>query len=299
MRNERCRSDLSIDAIQDIATVQKQRHDKDHDGFSIPSTALSRNYHGPYSLHRAQIQIPKPHFTFWRQQMFDWSCLVVDRYSIHREVVTLSFHLLDRYLTNEILFGMAHNDVTQYQLNGAVIAPPPPPISRDDYQLYSMTCLYIAMKLLIGSMSTTSTGCAKDNKLSVQTFVDMSKQYYSKDVILCTERNVLQSLDWYLNAPTTTCYVRLLLQLFPSETAHQMERTAFYFTDLAIVHSYFCTKKSIDIALASIYHATRLHTVSEQYMQIYRHVMHPVLVYKRDCPEFRQIYLHLAKIHGC
>ena len=55
---------------------------------------------------------------FWREQMFDWSCMVADSYGVmdRTAVIANSFHLLDRYVDSEL---------TSNSL----------PITREDFQL--------------------------------------------------------------------------------------------------------------------------------------------------------------------
>ena len=230
---------------------------------------------------------------------------------------------------------------------------PPQPITREDYQLFSMTCLYIAIKLLVGTttMTTTTTkttttsaaaatttgkngitGTGRSTttnvmKITIQTFVDMSKNYYSKEMIERTERDIVYGLNWHLHAPTSTSYVRLFLQLLslcfvhpmiqPQQILNEIERTAYDITEMAIVHTYFCDEMALDIALASIYHAIRVLPPHNHYNRMHSntgsHPMHdsslssldwcwnmilhqlPFLQYKQECPQFRRVYIELAK----
>ena len=308
-------------------------------------------------------------FALWRQQMYDWSCLVVDKYHIHRECVTLSFNLLDRYICYELSSSSSCSPQRS----------PSPPITRDDYQLFSMTCLYIAIKLLVGTttmMTTTTkttvsagggpsigttattvfhsirgsgngsagsdrstTNVTRTNvtKITIQTFVHMSQHYYSKDVIERTESDIVFGLDWYLHSPTSTSYVRLLMQLVsllplshhPSHhqtTPHasrlslleDIERMAYDITEIAIVHSYFGRDKAIDIALAAIFHALRIQQLYQDYNDmntnrssgLYKTGMItldcywtallrqlPILQQKQSCPNFQRVYIQLAKLY--
>ena len=150
------------------------------------------------------------------------------------------------------------------------------------------------------------------------TFVEMSQNHYSQDLIERTERDIVHGLNWYLHAPTSTSYVRLLLRLvslsFDHHPIHQtilgkIERTAYKITELAIVHTYFCHEMALDIALASIYHALRrqqhhkyytnhFHTVislNHYWNTILYHL--PILQCKQECPTFRRIYTELAKLY--
>lgn len=220
-------------------------------------------------LHEHQRLPPQDQtYTFWRQQMFDWACMVVDSYGMEREVVAVSFNLLDRYLAIESK------------------KPNAPPITRDDFQLFSMTCLYLAVKILE----------SYHRKLSVQTLVDMSKNYYTKEVIEATERDILQALDWYLHAPTGLTYARLLTQLFPGKISFHMETTAATLTEIAVADSFFVACKPSVVGLAAFLHAARLEGMSENLTQQF-HANLQGMIPTKDCPEFRMVYLQLEKLY--
>jgi Cyclin, N-terminal domain len=207
-------------------------------------------------------------YTFWRQQMFDWACMVVDSYGMEREIVAVSFNLLDRYIAIE-----------SSKFNT-------PSITRDDYQLFSMTCLYLAVKILE----------SYNRKLSVQTLVDMSKNYYTKEIIEATERDILKALDWYLHAPTGISCARLLAQLFPETISFHMEATAATLTEIAVADSFFVACKPSVVGLAAILHAARLEGMSDQHIQEF-HTNLQGLIPTKECPEFRIVYLQLEKLY--
>ena len=134
---------------------------------------------------------------YWREQMFDWCCLVVDSYGIQDRsgVVALSFSLLDRFLAHELK--SLQEDAFHE------------PITRDDFQLYSMTALYIAVKLMEG------------RRLTIEALVHMSRFFYKPEDIAATEQEMLTALQWHLNAPTPIGYCRLMWQLFPSQQSNR------------------------------------------------------------------------------
>jgi hypothetical protein len=203
-----------------------------------------------------------------------------------------------------------------------------------------MTCLYIAIKLLVGTTTMTTTtntnttgpsGTTKTKvhvmKVTIHTFVEMSKHYYSRAVMERTERDIVNGLNWYLHAPTSTSYVRLIMQLLSYTFVHPMhetllsliECTAYETTEWAIVDTYFCYEKAIDIALASIHHAIRITQQQQQQYQMlyYRNHHHhrpddvatwmnqywnailyhlPIVQGKLECRTFRRIYMALGKV---
>jgi Cyclin, N-terminal domain len=218
-------------------------------------------------------------FTFWRQQMFDWACMVVDGYGIERETVAVSFNLLDRFVAIEL----------------AKIPHGAPPITRDDYQLFAMTCLFIAIKVLE----------TFHKKLPVQIFVDMSKNYYSKEVIEATERDILHALQWYVHAPTALSYARLLLQLFDGNaTVHvsrRMQAAIVTLTELAVSDSFFVACRPSTIGLAAVLHAARMEGYSDAVLQQFHSGLQEATASAststKDCAEFRTVYRQLEKLY--
>ena len=315
----------SVNTTADARNLPSHHHYHYHSHQSSPPTPLPLRYRYPVVAPVTTTPSSLHPFFFWRQQMYDWSCLVVDSYHIHRECVTLSFNLLDRYLSYEL--SLMHDT----KLGSAVATPPP--ITRDDYQLFSMTCLYIAIKLLVGTTTMTTTvtttsgtdsgSCYSGRsmtsvlKSTIQTFVDMSKHHYSQAVIERTERDIVYGLNWYLHAPTSTSYVRLLMQLLSRRFVHPIhppilgaiERTAYEITELAIVHTtYFCHDTAMDIALAATHQALRIqqhrhynnhiHTVvslDRYWNMILQYV--PIVQCKQECPNFRRLYMELAELY--
>jgi Cyclin, N-terminal domain len=249
-------SAVSMSDVKDVASIDEQQQ-------------LSRSKDWMIRQEVPLKKIPTQTFTFWRQQMFDWACMVVDSYGIERELVANSFNLLDRYISYECS-----------KLDG-------PPITREDYQLFCMTCLYLAVKIEE----------SYNKKLSVQTLVVMSKNYYTKEVIEATECDILRALDWCVHAPTSMSYVRLLAQLFSKPISYQMQAMARTFTEMAVVDSFLCTQKPSYIGVASILHAARIDGMSDSEIQLFRKNIPDILSPRADCPEFRRIYLQLAKLY--
>ena len=207
--------------------------------------------------------------------MFDWSNTVVDSFGMDREAVAVSFNLLDRYLACECA------------KEGC------PEITRDDYQLYSMVCLYIAVKIWE----------TYPRKLSVQVLVDMSKNFYSKQVIETTERDILEALNWHLHPSTAVSFARLLQELLPaaataalsSSSSFHMQATAHTITELAVSDPFFVAFPNSCVGLAALLHAARLEGLSEA-------VLHKFMAETRDLvdtesSDFRAVYLHLEKLY--
>lgn len=240
----------------------------DQEGISdmrkIPSASSLRDVQserGKVSL----TDLTHHNITIWRQQMFDWACMVVDVIGANRESVAASFNLLDRFLVTELRHSRA------------------PPITREDYQLFSMTCLYIATKVM--------DSCP--NKLSVQTLVDMSKQFYTKQVIEQTEMDVLAALNWRIHAPTALCYAKLYSELFQSSSQGTIVPFANLttITEIAVASGSFVACRPSIVGLAAVLIAVRGSTESLQdFLTNQAHLL------PQDGDEFRQVYTHLEKL---
>lgn len=203
-------------------------------------------------------------FAFWRQQMFDWACMVVDSFQIDREIVAVAFALLDRYVSIESMKG--------------------PRISRDDFQLFSMTCLYMAVKILE----------PYPRKIGLDSLVDMSRGFYSEDDIAVTEQEILKTLQWHLHPPTAIAHCRLLWSLLAEEAPFTLQITCTTLTEIAITDASFVSHQSYWIGLASFILACRLEgNIPED--QLRRIVQS--LSLDTSSPEFRSVYTQLEKLY--
>jgi hypothetical protein len=151
---------------------------------------------------RRHSDIQPDSFAFWRQQMFDWACVVVDQYGIsdRSSVLALTFSLLDRYVAHE----HQHDDYALHNNNNNRSSSNTTTITRDDFQLYGMTALYTIIKV---TETTTTTGA----HLSIAALVQMSLGFYSEQDVLSTEQEMFQTLSWRLHAPTPVTFARLFL----------------------------------------------------------------------------------------
>jgi|UniRef100_A0A8J9X8V8 hypothetical protein len=185
-------------------------------------------------------------FSFWRQQMFDWACMVTDCFSIDREVVAASFNLLDRYVARELSSHSSSTCPDDY--SPALVSP----ISREDFQLFSMTCLYIAVKILE----------PYPRKLSLEALVDMSRGFYTPDDIAVTEREIMTALSWHLHPPTAIGFSRMYWSLLAStdatEPSSAVQTTCATLTELAVANAEFIDSPPSLVGLAATVLAYRL-----------------------------------------
>ena len=215
---------------------------------------------------------------FWRQQMFQWSLTVLDSFSMEREAAAVAFNLLDRYISFECSKGG-------------------PAITRDDYQLYSMVCLYIAVKI----------NEPYPRKLSVRALVDMSKSFYSEDVIEATERDILEALNWRVATPTALCYVRLLLEDLKVSTFEPSLRKNAYdhfqaiavtLSEIAVGDAFFVSYPNSCVGLAALLHAAHLEpSITDRCVR--ELVLRTQSIVDTETSEFRAVYAQLEKLWSC
>jgi len=168
-----------------------------------------------------------------RSKMAQWSYQLTDMTSLSRLAVSRSMNYLDRYLvaaatTNLQQQPNANNNNTQ----------PNPIKDKRYYQLLSMTCLYISIKLYeplsmdASLLSEISAGC------------------YTTQEILDMESNILNTLSWKVNGVTSQEYVSLMLGLLdPTKFDYDMDIVG----SLLDVSKYQCELSTLDYDLSTQY----------------------------------------------
>jgi len=168
-----------------------------------------------------------------RSKMAQWSYQLTDMTSLSRLAVSRSMNYLDRYLV------AAATTTQQQQPNANNSNTQPNPIKdKRYYQLLSMTCLYISIKLYeplsmdASLLSEISAGC------------------YTTQEILDMESNILHTLSWKVNGVTSQEYVSLMLGLLdPTKFDYDMDIVG----SLLDVSKYQCELSTLDYDLSTQY----------------------------------------------
>jgi len=244
-----------------------------------------------YELQHHQHRARKcENYRFWRQQMFDWACMVVDSFGMDREIVNIAFNLLDRYVSKEEQEVWSASSSSS---SGPTIVDEPAPedITRDDYQLFAMTCLYLAVKIIQ----------PYPRKIGIEALVDMSRGFYTQEDICVTERDILKSLNWRINPTTSVAYARLYWQIFPQVSSEalkeQMVVTSTTLTEIAVADSFFVTHKPSLIGLSAVVISARLHGLSDAKIQTFLKDITQVLPDLHSDVELATVYRQLELLY--
>ena len=161
--------------------------------------------------------------------MVEWCYQVTDFCKFKRETVAVSMSYLDRFLSTSRSSAIQALEF------------------KRDYQLAAMTCLYIAIKLFeplamdTGMLSSISQGC------------------YSESEILDMEKEILTSLGWRVNGPTSHDFLSHILEVLPS-TANKSDKSIYrtlidfskFQVELAVSDYDLSVQKPSIVALAAI-----------------------------------------------
>lgn len=123
-----------------------------------------------------------------RSKMCQWSYEVTDMTSLSRLAVSRAMHYLDRFLATS---SRTHNNKDARQALH----------NKREYQLASMTCLYISIKLY------------EPLTMDASLLSDISQGCYTTKDITDMENIILNALEWKMNGPTSQEFVSLLLGL--------------------------------------------------------------------------------------
>jgi len=152
-----------------------------------------------------------------------------------RQVVSYAVrHLLDRYLSTscpgETRRALCHD--------------------KGYYQLISLTCLYMAVKLL------------EPQNIGIESLVPLTNHVYSVTDFVKMERTILEALDWRVaHGPLGVEFVGIFLQYLPVNVSDRTSRQLFYQSqyqcELAVSEYQLCSGERPDslVALAALWNA--------------------------------------------
>jgi len=169
-----------------------------------------------------------------RDKMCNWISQLVNFTQIKEKTVYMSMMYLDRFLSSgsKPAVNSIHN--------------------REDYQLATMTSLYLASKL------------HDPIKFSIPMFIHICNDTRSPDQFTKMENDVLEALNWRLNGPTTLCFLEHFFDIIPPEmfststlsTRRTVLKTLFGFSKLYAKQTtndyYFVPMKPSTVAICCI-----------------------------------------------
>lgn len=186
----------------------------------------------------------------WRTRMCEWAYQLVDHFELPRDIVGTCTNLLDRYLAT-------YFSATASQGQGA------PAINKKEFQLVTMCCLYLAMKL------------KGQTRVPLEYMVQLSRGTMNVKQLQDMEMELLTQLAWLVNPPTAYDFLKHYLQLLqptgsrsnflqdmdgammlktpPRLTA--LEDLAAFLVELSVLDYYFVNFRPSTVALAALFNA--------------------------------------------
>lgn len=204
-----------------------------------------------------------------RKLMIKWCYNVIDFFDLGRETVAIAMSYSDRFLDSGQGFVFLQD--------------------TKKYQLLCIVSLYLAVKL------------HESSSLTPKSFVDISRGQYSVNQIEIMERLLLSTLEWRVNPPTISSFVRDYLELIPSSILDRgMRATAYTLaraqTERAMAdYQLLASAEPSKIAFACLYNALEALRISER-PNGYDWVVPFATVVS---PEFLQDHLEAVRIRLC
>ena len=183
----------------------------------------------PTSLKRPRAGITSPPVDAeCRFKMVEWCYQVVDVCEFSRETVAIASSYLDRYMSTDPGLSALYD--------------------RKVFQLASMTCLYMAIKIHEPE--------AMESKIVAQ----LSGGTYSEQQVTDMELEILDAIQWRMNPPTALSFINNFLALLPKGIMKQSDRDVVHglakFQIELAVHDYsFVTVSQSTLAFAAVMNA--------------------------------------------
>lgn len=178
----------------------------------------------------------------WRTRMCEWAYQLVDHFDFPRHIVGNATNLLDRYLAQ--YFSAAQNGV--------------PRIHKKQFQLVTMCCLYVAMKINGSS------------RIPVSYMVQLSRGTVQEEELVAMEMELLRALSWRVMPPTAFDFLKHYLHLLQPASAMCMdapdtmvkspritalEDLSAFLVELSVLDYYFVNFRPSTVAVAALLNA--------------------------------------------
>lgn len=154
-----------------------------------------------------------------REKMIDWSYRVIDHFHIDREIISLAFAVVDRFVDKCSC-------------------------DRTAFKLACIAALYTAVKMFNGI------------QLSISTLVDLGRNEFSVKQIAAMERKIIETLDWKINPPTVQAFIHYLSRLVPPLkdplAPKRVHDRATFFAELCILDYSFVSQDRYLVAVACV-----------------------------------------------
>ena len=169
-----------------------------------------------------------------RMKLVDWCYDIVDTCLLSRETVAVAMNLVDRFMSTRVC------NKSQF--------------CRSELQLVAVTALYISIKI------------NERIPFSSQDFATMSQGTYSLEEIESMEIELLQAVEWRLNAPTALQIGFQIISLLPlhqelektfeaAQTRLILQEELAFQTELAVREYRLTMQRASTVALAAIMNA--------------------------------------------
>lgn len=131
-----------------------------------------------------------------RCKISTWCYQVSDYAKFTRETVAIAMNLLDRYLMTTV--GQSAR------------------LDREEYQRAAMTSLYISVKI------------HETEAMAPKFITKLSRGTFAPSEVVAMEAKMLGALQWRLNPPTSLSFIRMLLDIIPTELLDGKARQTVY-----------------------------------------------------------------------
>jgi len=181
------------------------------------NTIEQRFYHSELNIEDMRIRVSST----WREILCSWSYEIIDYFDLSRRTVAISLDLFDRFC--------AKRDN----------------VYNESYaRLTSLTTLYIAIK------------SHETKKIKLCTLTKVLNGYFLAEDILQMEIEILTSLKWTVNPPTTVDFISDILHILPVNLCIIVRRTIFdlscYAAEMSVCDSFFIGIPRSIVAFAAI-----------------------------------------------